>query len=306
MIVGLGHAGCTVANLEQELRFYHDVLGIEHITSQVSDQPYLAQVTGHRGCRLLIGFAKIADDPNRLELIEYLEPKGVPVGNAFGRVGTLHVCWSVDNLDEVCASLNRCRVSILSGPLPFSDGPWRGLRGLLLQDSDGLLVELIEDEGCLGSGRLVRIHHTGMIVSRLEPAVQFFRDLLGLQVLSTFNGASDYVACAGGLARPDVHLAYLSIPGSNYMIEVCELETPAGPAVDTRTNNPGSEHICFLTADIMGDYERLRARGIKFPGPPAIVTAGVNQGAYAIYFNGPDHIAFELFQGPKQQERNSQ
>jgi hypothetical protein len=53
-----------------------------------------------------------------------------------------------------------------------------------------------------------------------------------------------------------------------------------------------------LVDDIVEDHARLSERGIQFVGPPAEVTAGVNQGARAIYFAGPDDIPFELFQRP--------
>jgi hypothetical protein len=50
--------------------------------------------------------------------------------------------------------------------------------------------------------------------------------------------------------------------------------------------------------DIFNDHAILEKAGVKFMGSPAEVTAGINKGAYAIYFSGFDDYRFELFQKP--------
>ena len=49
MIVGMHHTGLTVGNLDVAMAFYGDALGIDDTHTQVSDQPYLAGVTGLPG-----------------------------------------------------------------------------------------------------------------------------------------------------------------------------------------------------------------------------------------------------------------
>ena len=84
MIIGAAHPGCTVSDVEGALCFYGSTLGIEHTVSQVSDQPYLALVTGVPGCSLRIGFARIEGDNVPLEFIEYVNP---PPGRALTGFG---------------------------------------------------------------------------------------------------------------------------------------------------------------------------------------------------------------------------
>jgi hypothetical protein len=81
-------------------------------------------------------------------------------------------------------------------------------------------------------------------------------------------------------------------------LELWEFRTPGGPPADTAKNNVGVAHLCFLVDDILADHASFSERGVQFVGPPAEVTAGVNKGARAIYFAGPDNVPMELFQKP--------
>jgi len=40
----------------------------------------------------------------------------------------------------------------------------------------------------------------------------------------------------------------------------------------------------------------MKALGVTFVSPPNEVTYGVNKGAWAVYFKGPDDIRLELIQ----------
>ena len=43
----------------------------------------------------------------------------------------------------------------------------------------------------------------------------------------------------------------------------------------------------------------LEESGLTFVGPPALITAGINKGAYAVYFEGFDGFCFEISQKPR-------
>jgi catechol 2,3-dioxygenase-like lactoylglutathione lyase family enzyme len=297
VIIGAAHPGITIKHVERSLRFYGDTLGIEHTVSQVSDQPYLARVTGVPGCSLKIGFARVEGDDVPLEFIEYVNP---PAGRAqigFGIPGTPHLCWQVDNLDSAYGRLVAGGVTLCGAPHTLVDGPWREARGVFLRDPDGLLVELIEfPEHRNGSGRLVRIHHIGLTVSNLDQAVDFYCSRLELEEKARYEGESSYLRQYSDLEDDYIWGTVLLLPGMDVYVDLWEFRTPGGPPADVAKYNVGGAHLCFLVDDIMSDYALLSERGIHFVGPPAEVTAGVNKGARAIYFTGPDGVPLELFQ----------
>lgn len=299
MISGLFHPGCTVSSLERALRFYGETLGIEHVRGQVSDQPYLALVTGLPACSLKLGFARIEGDDVPLELIECVNPPAGRSGAGFGIVGSAHLCYQVGDLAAAYDRLTRAGVSFLAEPHPLGDGPWADARGAFLQDPDGFLIELIEEPARRnGHGRLVRTHHFGLTVSDLDAVVNFLCAQLQLTETCRYACDSAYIRHSSGLADGQMRAATVSIPGTQVAIELWEFRTAVGAPARVGTNSIGSGHLCFLVDAIMSTHASLSSLGVRFVAPPAEVTAGVNKGAYAIYFWGPDNLRFELFQKP--------
>jgi len=299
VIIGAAHPGCTVKNIGGSLQFYGCTLGIEHVVTQVSDQPYLALVTGVPGCSLRIGFARVEGDDVPLEFIEYVSPLPGRALTGFGIVGTPHICWQVDSLAGVYDRLSGNGIQFCGKPQPLVDGLWGEAEGVFLRDPDGLLVELLElPKDRKGSGRLVRLHHVGLTVSDLDQAIDFYCSRLDLEEKSKYEGESVYLRHQGNLGDNYVRGANLLLPGTGVYLELWEFRTPAGPPADVAKYNIGSAHLCFLVDDIVTDHASLTGRGIQFVGPPAEVTAGVNKGARAIYFAGPDNVPLELFQRP--------
>jgi catechol 2,3-dioxygenase-like lactoylglutathione lyase family enzyme len=297
-ITGLFHTGMTVSNLDRSLDFYGRILGIDRFHSQVSDQPYLSDVTGLANCSLRIGFGQVDGDTSVIEILEYAHPKGRQAGVQFGSVGSPHVCWEVDDLPTIFARLCAAGVESLAPPSVITEGPWRGARAAFLVDPDGLLVELIEPAGRGGgSGRLVRMAHTGFIVKDLDVALEFLTGMLGLSVVDRYTGESAYLHQVGKLDDSFMRATWLSVPDTEYVLELWELSNPRLPPADMFPPNVGSNHFCFLVKDIWAAYKRLSAAGVEFAGPPATSTAGINSGGQAIYFVGPDGIRYEFFQG---------
>ena len=299
MIIGLAHCGYTVGHLEPAVAFFSQTLGVEHTHMQVSDQPYLARVTGLAGTSLKIGFVQLEGDPLALELLDFVRPRGRPAGVGYGRPGTFYVGWAVDSLEIVYQRLRRQGVTFLAEPQPVDIGPWAGGLGTLMLGPDGIFIELIETMSSVGTqGRLRCVHHVTFTVSDLDAALSFLRDGLGLAVVARHAGDSAYARQIGGRADGRLRAAYLAVPGSSCLLEVLAFDAPAGPPADPTLNNPGSVHCCLLVDDIQADFQALSQRGARFAGPPVEVTAGVNKGAYAVHFGGPDNIRLELFQGP--------
>lgn len=279
------------------MRFFNTDLGIEHGRTQLSDQPYLSGVTGLPDCRIRIGFALIEGDGTPLEVLQFLNPLGQPSGAAFGRPGTPHICWEVEDLAGVLGRLSARGLTPTSRPRRLEHGPWAGMLGAFLRGPDGALIELIERPGAGGEGRLRMMHHVGYEVSDLGQTLDFMVDILGFRLDA--RGTFDDAHYAGSASRRGVRLraAFLTLPGATCQLELLELESRESTPADMANHNLGALHCCFMVDDIRATREAMIREGVEFVGPPAEVTAGVNQGAFAIYFRGPDGLRFELFQG---------
>jgi lactoylglutathione lyase len=112
-----------VSDLDQTIRFYTDVLGLE----------VLERKTSPRGSQL--AFLKV---PNSEELIELTSFP--PSGPVTVQEDLVHLAFQVDSLDESIASLSSKGVKITDGPTQTSSGS----RFIFIDAPDGYEVELIE------------------------------------------------------------------------------------------------------------------------------------------------------------------
>ena len=299
MITGLIHASYTISDVEKTVAFCSKVLGLEHTRWQISDQPYLASVTGIPGCSLRIGFASADGDETSYEMVEYVQPKGPRAKTGFGIPGSFYMSWEVDNLDTTLERFKQANTPIVGSPAAIDTGLWKDARGVFFLGPDDILTELVEiKHQPEGSGRLLRLHHATLSITSIEKALEIFCKKLAFKLDLIVNSSGDYVSNFVHLADPSMRKAYLSLPNTNFKMELLEYRTAAGPKADMAANNLASGHVCFQVDDIFSTYHELRSAGVEFVGTPTQVTAGVNKGAVATYFKGIDDIRFELFQKP--------
>jgi catechol 2,3-dioxygenase-like lactoylglutathione lyase family enzyme len=150
---------------------------------------------------------------------------------------------------------------------------------------------------------LLGIWHFSFTVSDLDGAVDFYTRLLGFKCIHTQRQANEYTRSLVGYEDADLRVAQLVVPGqprglSTHDLELVEYLTPKGSRGDHNICNPGQAHLALTVEDVMADYDRLRGAGVEFFSTPNLITAGVNEGGYAVYFYGFDHLVHELVQPP--------
>ena len=147
---------------------------------------------------------------------------------------------------------------------------------------------------------LAAILHTGLTVSDLERSIAFYRDVLGLEVVSQWDNARPYVRTVVGFPDAELRIALLRLPGgaapSGHHLELLEYRSPRGVRGDARTCNPGNAHVAFMVEDLDRAHAELCAKGVRFKSAPVEVDYGRNKGAKVVYFLDPDDITLELVQ----------
>jgi catechol 2,3-dioxygenase-like lactoylglutathione lyase family enzyme len=146
---------------------------------------------------------------------------------------------------------------------------------------------------------IVGAHHTSFTVADLARSLGFFRDRLGLTVVSQREVHDDYFSRIVGLPDCGVRVALLRVPGSAHHVELFEYLAPQGDACTPRPCDPGSAHLSLLVDDLPAFYERLCAEGVDFVGEPVGIDAGPNAGGYGVYLRDPNGVLIELFQPPR-------
>ena len=115
--------------------------------------------------------------------------------------------------------------------------------------------------------------HTMVRVSDLDASIAFYRDALGLALLSR----RDY---PGGRFT----LAYLAAPGDHQ----AQVELTHNWDPETYTGGRNFGHIAFAVDNIYAACERLQKHGVAILRPP--------RDGYMAFVRSPDNISIELLQ----------
>ena len=143
------------------------------------------------------------------------------------------------------------------------------------------------------------VHHFGVTVSNLYNALDFFCNLLGLELVETREASGERPETILGMAGASLRIAVLKTPdGKN--LEVIEYVQPEGKQIDLKTCNFGVPHIALIVSDIQKIYDELSAKGYVFNSPPYWKGTSVAGSGWGVCFlKGPDGISIELMQPPK-------
>jgi catechol 2,3-dioxygenase-like lactoylglutathione lyase family enzyme len=145
-----------------------------------------------------------------------------------------------------------------------------------------------------------RIDHVGINTSDFAGALAFYRDLLGLRVLSegTYNDAE--TAALLGLESVELHIADLD-SGDGRVVELIEYRRPRGARVSFQLYDWPVIHIAFSIDDMATVRDRLAAAGATVLSRHPITIhepGGAFDGATCLYVQAPEGVIVELVQRP--------
>jgi catechol 2,3-dioxygenase-like lactoylglutathione lyase family enzyme len=147
LFLGIDHTAIVVANTERSLAFYRDLLGFRvagESRNQGTEQEHLNNV---EGARLRITGLRSSSGPG-VELLEYLTPTdGRPIPSDLRPNDLVHWHTSIQvrSLTELSPRLDSAGVARVSRETASGTGRNFGsARGVLIQDPDGHVVQLID------------------------------------------------------------------------------------------------------------------------------------------------------------------
>jgi len=140
----LDHIAVMVSDLEKSYHFYHDLLELD-VEAKVAHGGWAVETMAQLPGGDIVEYRmKAPETPGvTIDLIEWVTPKS-PVGrHAIHHVPSAHICFGVDNLQEVYDRLVKEGVEFVTPPViwPPEQGGWKVL---FFYDPDGNLLELTE------------------------------------------------------------------------------------------------------------------------------------------------------------------
>lgn len=138
-----------------------------------------------------------------------------------------------------------------------------------------------------------RIRHTGITVTSLEPALVFYRDLLGLKVVKDFVEEGTYIDTLSGFGSIKLRMVKL-VDDYGSMIELLQyLSHPEIVTGHRMLCAVGISHMAFEVDDLDETYERLVRLGVPFNSIPCV---SPDSYAKVVFCRDPDGNLVELVQ----------
>jgi len=139
MIKGLEHVGLSVASLEQSMKFYRDLLGMEVVADETFKGELYDKILALKGVSGRVALLKKGN--MQFELFEFAHPAPKP-GDRERPVcdhGITHFCIEVADIEAEYQRLTAAGVAFHCPPLDF--GTAKATYG---RDPDGNVFELLE------------------------------------------------------------------------------------------------------------------------------------------------------------------
>lgn len=146
--MGVAHFSFTVGDIERSKHFYGELLGLPLLYEMRHRHPYTSRQVGYEGADLLVAAFALSQIPGyeggRLELIEYVHPRGEALDPSTKNAGSAHLAFVVDDIQAEHARLSALGVRFRSDPVLVEEGVNRGAYTVYLRDPDDITLELVQ------------------------------------------------------------------------------------------------------------------------------------------------------------------
>jgi catechol 2,3-dioxygenase-like lactoylglutathione lyase family enzyme len=137
------------------------------------------------------------------------------------------------------------------------------------------------------------VHHHGIVVSDLDRAIEFYRDVLGFDLERRFEADPEAFGQRLGVGRAPAELAFLDAGSVRVELETHE-NTGESTSKSTQPTDVGVAHLCLEVDDIDRVYHSLED-DTEFLSPPGRAS---DSGARIVYLHDPDGNLIELIELP--------
>jgi catechol 2,3-dioxygenase-like lactoylglutathione lyase family enzyme len=143
IISGSNHFSITVGDIDRSVKFYKEVMEMdfENIRYNV-DLAYIRKVTGYPDGILNVAF--LSCPGLRLELIQYVKPKGQILDVSPNNICSSHICFATT---DIFKAYERCKANDIitkNEPALIDSGPSTGAYAFYMLDPDLYNLEMFQ------------------------------------------------------------------------------------------------------------------------------------------------------------------
>lgn len=273
--------GLTVSDSDRSRDFYTQALGFELVCDVTVEGQNYSDLEGVTEAKIRIVTLRLGDE--LIEIMEYLnvEGKPIPSDSQSNDLWFQHMAIVVSDMDRAYAHVRSFPIQPISvepQTIPPSNEASAGVRAFKFKDPDGHDLELIwfppdkgQDKWHQKSDRLfLGIDHSAMAIANTEESLQFYRDLLGMQIESRSLNQGETQARLDNLPQPEVKVTDLRPTQGGLGIELLDYIAPANgrpiPS-DWKSCDLAHMQIELVVNNIESLVDKLRLHGVQFISP---------------------------------------
>ena len=272
-VIGVGGISHIVADVDREVKFYVDAMGLELIrpVPPFGMPDWIRKMGNTPGAQSRPANLRIPGSQLGLELIEYKDIERHPIQPKFEDPGSTVLVVTVRSLTKVVPALEKAG-GIIQGVACTAHCTAR------MRDPDGFYLAIVENpeehttapaaSNVIGGG-------FGMVVEDLNATLKIYREVLGFSIFPQ-DGRT------GAL-----------IPGTQVHIQW--VESKRGTTMHSRVQDPGTPILQIQVRDTRATMRALKAAGLQVISEGGDVVPLKNGGAFVI-MRDPNNLFLELFQ----------
>jgi lactoylglutathione lyase len=144
-VTGFFHAGVTVSDMDESLRFYRDGLGLEPLSDGITGGESARRIWNMDPGKVRVVFLKVPGSDTVVELFEFPDVERHSASARPCDYGAGHFCLYVDDAEGLHAELAAAGFGSRSDEvITIGQGPFAGAKAVYLKDPDGYHVELFQ------------------------------------------------------------------------------------------------------------------------------------------------------------------
>ena len=137
---------------------------------------------------------------------------------------------------------------------------------------------------------VVGYRHTGIITKDIKKSLDFYQNIMGLEVIQEFTDTSDYINEITGLKGAEAHFIKLKAIDET-VLELLEYPTHPTKPFESSIINVGVCHIALRVTNAEIAYDKLVENGVKVLSRPVLSSEGI---AKVFFCLDPDNVRVEL------------
>ena len=270
--------GLTVTDVERSKDFYTQALRFKPVSDITVEGKDYSDIEGVTGAKIRIVTLQLGDE--LIELMQYLnvEGKPIPKDSQSNDLWFQHFAIAVSDMDRAYAHLRSFPIEPISvepQTIPPGNQASAGVQAFKFKDPDRHDLELIwfppdkgQEKWHQKSDRLfLGIDHSAIAISNTEQSLQFYCDLLGMQVEGGSLNWRETQARMDNLPGAEVLVTALRPAQGGLGIELLDyLVPPKGRPMpsDWKSCDIAHMQVELVVNDIEQAVDRLRKNGVEF------------------------------------------